>query len=94
MIIDIYNGTKSTKNINTSLLISTLDFLVVNVPRRIWNMDRRPSIFWKQIHSHYVCHLLGLPDPCNVESDDVRILPKEIADAVEEHFDDKPQPPL
>jgi hypothetical protein len=62
------------------------------VPCGIWDSLPRPPLVWRLIWSHYVCKLLGLPDPCNLESEGVPIVPEELARAVQDFFDDEPKP--
>jgi hypothetical protein len=65
-----------------------------DIPCGIWDISPRPPVLWTLIWCHYVCDILGLPDPCNVQCEDVQIVPKAIFDAVKEHFDDEPKPPF
>ena len=64
------------------------------VPCGIWNSLPRHPLVWRLMWSHYVCKLLRLPDPCNLESEGVPIVPEEIATAVQDFFDDEPKPPF
>jgi hypothetical protein len=65
-----------------------------DIPCGIWDFYPRPPVLWTLIWCHYVCDMLGLPDPCNIQCQDVQIVPQAIFDAVQEHFDDDPEPPF
>jgi hypothetical protein len=65
-----------------------------DIPCGIWDIYPRPPVLWTLIWCHYVCNILELPDPCNVQCEDVQIVPKSLFDAIEEHFDDEPKPPF
>lgn len=81
--------------INISIMWLTKDILALNdVLCGIWDIDPRPSIVWRMIRCYSVCQLLGLPNPCNGKCEDFQIMPKEIFDAVGEHFDNEPKPPF
>jgi hypothetical protein len=64
------------------------------VPYGIWDSRPRHPLVWRLMWSHYVCQLIGLPDPCNLESEGVLIIPKDIGAAVQDFFDDEPKPPF
>lgn len=82
-------------NIDLANILLDKDILgLYDVPCGVWDSTPRHPLVWRLMWSHYVCELLGLLDPCNIESDDVRIVPKEIAEAVQEFFDDEPKPPF
>jgi hypothetical protein len=65
-----------------------------DVPCGIWGDKPRHPLVWRLMWCHIVCNLLGLPDPCNIECEDLRIVPKEIADAVQNFFNDEAKPPF
>jgi hypothetical protein len=82
-------------NIDLANILLDKDVLrFYRVPCGIWDSTPRHPLVWRLISSHYVCQLLGLPDPCNLESEGVSIVPEEIAAAVQDFFDDEPKPPF
>jgi hypothetical protein len=82
-------------NIDLAIILLDKDVLrFYRVPCGIWDSLPRHPLVWRLMWSHYVCQLLGLPDPCNLESEGVPIVPEEIATAVQDFFDDEAKPPF
>ena len=82
-------------NIDLAIILLDKDVLrFYRVPCGIWDSSPRHPLVWRLMWSHYVCQLLGLPDPCNLESEGIPIVPEEIAAAVQDFFDDEPKPPF
>jgi hypothetical protein len=62
------------------------------VPCDIWDDSPRDPMVWRLMWSHYICELLGLPDPCNIDVNEV--IPEELSIALQEHFDDADKAPF